>query len=145
MEVQGRKATAAEETAKAVDGSLLRRLEALWEARDQFKSRNPALSAPREWLTFQEHLRRAERWRLAGQLDGMTPHLTEAESAQKDLTSALSKSAESGLPPFLGAGLSRRVGPPSASADPPLPEKQLEATLKSLAQRVSRTMPALAQ
>jgi len=131
FEVQGRSAPASEDVARQVDGALLRRLEALWDARDQWASRNPAPNSSLEWQKFQEHLRRAEQWRLAGQLEGMTPHLDEAESALRDLTSASSRNLSAGLPAFVAAGLSRRGTFDLSVTDPPLPETQLEAALKA--------------
>ena len=133
MELQQKPAGPKDEASRNVDGALLKRLEALWDARDQWIRQSPALATPLEWQKFNEHLRRAEQWRLAGQPEGMTPHLDEAESALRDLNSAATKSAEAGLPAFLAAGVSRRGTPSLGTTDPALPEKQLEAAFKSFA------------
>ncbi|QDT55801.1 von Willebrand factor type A domain protein [Caulifigura coniformis] len=133
FEVHGRPTPTGDDVARQVDGALLKRLEALWDARDQWAPRTPAQNTPLEWQKFHEHLRRAEQWRLAGQLEGMTPHLDEAESALRDLTAAASRNPAAGLPPFLAAGLSRRGTFAPSVTDPPLPEVQLEAALKSQA------------
>jgi hypothetical protein len=62
-------------------------LEKLWDARDEFERQGCAQWHPLARRQLFEHLRRAEQWWLAGQPEGMEPHLKAARGALAELES----------------------------------------------------------
>ena len=127
------------EAPRAIEGTTLRQLEAVWEARDKWAAREPEQWQPILWRQLQEHLRRAEQWRLAGQPEGMEPHLLAAEKAVRDLEEAeASRRPDLGAFRFVAASLARGATPeapagPVPETEPPLAERQMRAVFGSFA------------
>lgn len=134
-EVQGRPSSPAVETGKTPDGTRIRQLEAIWEARDKWISRNPEQWNPIGWRRLLEHLRRAEQWRLAGQSEGMERHLEAAQKANEDLERSYSnRSPDLAEFPFVAASLSRAGGATSVPDTLPVqPARQLQAAFQAFA------------
>lgn len=127
--------SAAADSTKPIEGTRLRQLESLWEARERLIALEPEQSQPLAWRQFLEHLRRAEQWWLAGQPEGMEPHLQSAERLIKILDEGESnRNADLASNRFVAAGVQRRSSPgPYPDTDPVLPEKQLQITLQAFA------------
>lgn len=134
-EVHSLKGTTSREASRTADGARLRQLEAVWELRDKWSAKDPGQWHPLGWRRLQEHLRRAEQWRIAGQPEGMEPHLQAAERAARDLeVRDQSQNPDLTGASFVAAGLSRRTAAARLpETDPPLPERQLQIAMQNFA------------
>ena len=134
-EVRGKASSTAQEIAKSGDSARLKQLEVLWEARDQWIEKEPQQWHPIGWRQFLEQIRRAEQWWLAGQKEGMEPHLQAAEKLAKDLTEwETNRAPDVGAHKFVATGISRRTSAgPFVEADPVLPERQLQIAFQGFA------------
>lgn len=134
-EVRSQTAPPPREASRSADGARLRQLEAVWDLRDKWSAKDPGQWHPLGWRRFQEHLRRAEQWRIAGQPEGMEPHLLAAEKAARDLeVRDQTRNQDLTAAPFVAAGLSRRAASvPLPETDPPLPERQLQIAQQNFA------------
>lgn len=134
-EVVSKTAVPLNDTAKPADGARTKQLEALWQSRDNWSTREPEQWHPLAWRQFLEHLRRAEQWWLVGQKEGMDPHLQAAEKAERELAArdANRTPAIEGSK-FVAANVARRTGSgPLPESDLVLSERQLQLALQSLA------------
>ena len=127
-EVRGKVSPPPLDAVKPVEGAQLRQLEDLWEARDKWSVREPEQWHPLGWRQFLEHLRRAEQWWLAGQKEGMEPHLQAAEKAVAELEARdAHRTPELRGFPFVATGVSRRTNSGQIEETSPLqPERQLK-------------------
>ncbi len=134
-EVFGKVSPPSLEAAKQFEGARLRQLESLWDARDKWNAREPEQWHPLGWRRFLEHLRRAEQWWLAGQPEGMEPHLQAGGEAVRDLENRdANRNLDLGSFRFVSTNVSRRTSSgPFEKTEPVLPEQQLKIALDAFA------------
>lgn len=111
------------------DATLHEKLKELWIKRDKWEAEEAAQWHPIAWRQYLEHLRRAERWWLAGQPEEMDQHLIAAKRAEESLVERDRTRDRSG---GTGFNLSRRLESKMFSyGDLEFPEDHLKRVLES--------------
>ncbi|WP_010585392.1 VWA domain-containing protein [Schlesneria paludicola] len=113
----------------ANDEPAREKLKELWIKRDKWEAEDAAQWHPVAWRQLLEHLRRAERWWLAGQPEEMDQHLIAAKRADDSLTER-DRTRDRSL--MSGFTLSRRAESKMFSyGDLDVPEDHLKRILES--------------